>query len=68
MWQGITIQGLYCYLDMGINTVMYYKCSHVRNLVIVHEEVVALYLLYLQQGVFLITAYVCSISERDLET
>ena len=29
----ITIQGLYCYLDMGNNTVMYYKCSHVPNLV-----------------------------------
>ena len=26
---GITVQGLYCYLDMGNNTVMYYKCSHV---------------------------------------
>ena len=24
--------GLYCYLDMGNNTVMYYKCSHVPNL------------------------------------
>ena len=30
---GITIQGLYCYLDMSNNTGMYYKCSHVRNLV-----------------------------------
>ena len=33
IWQGITIQGLYCYLDMGNDTVMYYKCSHVPNLV-----------------------------------
>ena len=33
IWQGITIQGVYCYLDMGYNTVMYYKCSHVPNLV-----------------------------------
>ena len=32
IWQGITIQGLYCYLDMGNNTIMYYKCSHVPNL------------------------------------
>ena len=31
--QGITIQGLYCYLDMGNNTTaMYYKCSHDPNL------------------------------------
>ena len=29
----MTIQGLYCYLDMGTNTVMYYKCSHVPNLI-----------------------------------
>ena len=34
IWQGITIQGLYCYLDMGNDTVMYYKCSHVPNLLI----------------------------------
>ena len=33
IWHGMTIQGLYCYLDMGNNTVMYYKCSHVPNLV-----------------------------------
>ena len=25
IWQEMTIQGLYCYLDMGYNTVMYYK-------------------------------------------
>ena len=25
--------GTVCYLDMGYNTVMYYKCSHVLNLV-----------------------------------
>ena len=30
----MTIQGLYCYLDMGNNTIMYYKCSHVPNLYI----------------------------------
>ena len=29
IWQGMTIQGLHCYLNMGNNTVMYYKCSHV---------------------------------------
>ena len=34
IWQEITIQSLYCDLDMGTNTVMYYKCSHVPNLVI----------------------------------
>ena len=28
----MTIQGLYCYLDMGKNTVTYHKCSHVPNL------------------------------------
>ena len=33
IWPLITIQGLYCYLDMGTNTVMYYKCSHVPNLI-----------------------------------
>ena len=33
LWQEITIQSLYCDLDMGTNTVMYYKCSHVPNLV-----------------------------------
>ena len=33
IWQGMTIQGLYCDPDMGNNTVMYYKCSHVPNLV-----------------------------------
>ena len=32
IWQEITIQSLYCDLDMGTNTVMYYKCSHVPNL------------------------------------
>ena len=26
------IQGLYCYLDMGNNTIAYHKCSHVPNL------------------------------------
>ena len=31
---GMTIQGLYCYLDMGNNTVTYHKCSHVPNLLI----------------------------------
>ena len=31
IWLGMTIQGLYCYLDMGNNTVMYSKCSHVPN-------------------------------------
>ena len=36
IWQGITIQGLYCYLDMGNDTVMYYKCSHVPNLFTLH--------------------------------
>ena len=34
IWHGMTIQGLYCYLDMGNNTVTYHKCSHVPNLVI----------------------------------
>ena len=34
IWHRMTIQGLYCYLDMGNDTVMYYKCSHVQNLVI----------------------------------
>ena len=34
IWHGMTIQGLYCYLDMGNNTVMYHKCSHVPNLMI----------------------------------
>ena len=24
----MTIQGPYCYLDMGNNTVTYYKCNH----------------------------------------
>ena len=33
IWHGMTIQGLYCYLDMGNNTVMYHKCSHVPNLI-----------------------------------
>ena len=32
IWQGITIQSLYCDLDMGTNKIMYYKCSHVPNL------------------------------------
>ena len=32
IWHRMTKQGLYCYLDMGNNTVMYYKCSHVPNL------------------------------------
>ena len=32
IWHGMTIQGLYCYLDMGKNTVTYHKCSHVPNL------------------------------------
>ena len=34
IWHGMTIQGLYCYLDMGNNTVTYHKCSHVPNLII----------------------------------
>ena len=38
IWQGITIQGLYCDLDMGNDTVMYYKCSHVPNLLIYPER------------------------------
>ena len=33
IWQEITIQSLYCDLDMGTNTVMYNKCSHVPNLI-----------------------------------
>ena len=33
IWHGMTIQGLYCYLDMGNNTVTYHKCSHVPNLI-----------------------------------
>ena len=33
IWHGMTIQGLYYYLDMGNNTVTYHKCSYVLNLV-----------------------------------
>ena len=32
IWQEIPSQLVYCYLDMGYITVMYYKCSHVPNL------------------------------------
>ena len=32
IWHGMKIQGLYCYLDMGNNTVTYHKRSHVPNL------------------------------------
>ena len=32
IWQGITMQGLCCHLDIGNNTAMYYKCSHVQKL------------------------------------
>ena len=31
IWQGITIQGLYCYLDMGNDTVMYYNAVMSRT-------------------------------------
>ena len=31
IWQVITIQGLYCYLDMGNNPVMYYKINAVMS-------------------------------------
>ena len=32
IWHRMTKQGLYCYLDMGNNTVTYHKCSQVPNL------------------------------------
>ena len=44
IWHGMTIQGLYCYLDMDNNTVTYHKCSHVPNLSSVHiYSAVAIY-------------------------
>ena len=39
IWQENIIKSLYCDLDMGTNTVMYYKCSHVPNLVIVGKTI-----------------------------
>ena len=32
IWQEIILQEVYCCVEMGYKTVMYYKCSHVLNL------------------------------------
>ena len=51
IWQEITIQGMYCDLDMGTNTGMYYKCSHVPNLLIfVRVSVYEIRFSYLEDG------------------